>query len=136
MRQHDRLGHAVAVVGKQFERAAAIGLGAVATAAGLGHGAVAAVDWVGNLQDTTPRPLGRPACALFRAAGQPQRNRLVGGAEHSVHAPHAARQTRARAGGPTGRFGTGRTKVAACLSPLLLQDERPGAVSGPAATGA
>jgi hypothetical protein len=39
-------------------------------------------------------------------------------------------------GGPTGRFGTGRTKVAACLSPLLLQDERPGAVSGPAATGA
>ena len=39
---------------------------------------------------------GRPAGALFRTAGQPQRNRLVGGAEHSVHAPHPARRTRAR----------------------------------------
>jgi len=43
VRDHDRFGRAIAGCGKQFERAAAVGLGAVATAAGLGHGQVAAV---------------------------------------------------------------------------------------------
>jgi hypothetical protein len=37
----------------------------------VGHGVVAAVDWVGNLQDTTPRPLGGPAVHYFGPAGQP-----------------------------------------------------------------
>src|SRR5262249_25667944 len=37
VREHDRLGRAVAGR-EQFERAATIGLGAVATTAGLGHG--------------------------------------------------------------------------------------------------
>ena len=40
--QH-RLGAAITGGGKEFKRAAAVGLGAVATAAGLGHGVVAAV---------------------------------------------------------------------------------------------
>src|SRR5262249_9607111 len=43
VREHHRLGAAVAGSGEQLERAAAVGLGAMATAAGLGHGAVAAV---------------------------------------------------------------------------------------------
>jgi hypothetical protein len=43
VREHDRLGRAVTGSGEQLERAAAVGLEAVATAAGLGHGVVAAV---------------------------------------------------------------------------------------------
>ena len=43
VRPQERPGAAVARSGEQFERAAAVGLGAVATAAGLMHGVVAAV---------------------------------------------------------------------------------------------
>jgi hypothetical protein len=44
MRDHERLGRPVAGGGKQLdERAAAVGLEVVRTAAGLGHGVVAAV---------------------------------------------------------------------------------------------
>ena len=42
-RDHERLGAAVRAGYEQFERAATVGLGAVAMAEGLGHGAVAAV---------------------------------------------------------------------------------------------
>jgi len=56
MGEHHRLGAAVARAREQLERAAAVGVGAVATAAGLGHGVVAAVDRIGDLQDITPRP--------------------------------------------------------------------------------
>jgi len=61
-------------------------------AGGRGHGGGAGgeawrwrqVDRVGDFQDTTPRPSGRPACALFRAAASRSGIRLVGGAKHSV----------------------------------------------------
>ena len=44
VRAHDRFGTALLRAGRQpFERAAAVGLEAVATAAGLGHGVAAAV---------------------------------------------------------------------------------------------
>jgi hypothetical protein len=47
----------------EFEGPAAVGVGA---AAGVGHGVVAAVDWVGDLQDTTPRPSeGGPPVRYF-----------------------------------------------------------------------
>jgi hypothetical protein len=43
MREHDCLGRPVRRAGEQLERAAAVGLGAVATAARVGHGVAAAV---------------------------------------------------------------------------------------------
>src|SRR6516162_4859524 len=43
MREHDCLGRPVRRAGEQLERAAAVGLGAAARAAKLGHGVAAAV---------------------------------------------------------------------------------------------
>jgi hypothetical protein len=69
----------------QFERASAVRLG------GHGDGGEGEawsqwrrVDRVGDLLPRHARQGGPPV--LFRAVSQPQRNRLVGGAEHSVHA--------------------------------------------------
>src|SRR5262249_20806417 len=56
VRDHDRLAAAIAARCEQFEGAAAVGLGIAATAVRVGHGVVAAVDRVGDLQDTTRRP--------------------------------------------------------------------------------
>jgi hypothetical protein len=50
VRDYERLGAAAARCGQQLdERAAAVGLGAVATAAEVGHGVVAAMDRAGGL---------------------------------------------------------------------------------------
>jgi hypothetical protein len=55
VRDHDRFGRAIARRGQQFERAAAVGLGAAAVAAGLGA-------W------STKRSDGRRAARIARAA--------------------------------------------------------------------
>src|SRR5262245_10021704 len=52
---------------EQFERAAAVGLGATAVTVGLGHGATVVADLVGGCQDTTPSPL--EACWWAEVAG-------------------------------------------------------------------
>ena len=69
MREHDRLGRTVAGGREQFERAAAVGLGAVATAAGLGHGVVAAV--LGRCPKDIRRSERPHGYALDRAIGRP-----------------------------------------------------------------
>jgi len=63
VREHQRLGAAVRGGGEQFEGAATVGLGAVARAAGLGHGGAAVVmNWA--RQDTTRPGPARWACGL------------------------------------------------------------------------
>ena len=72
VRDHKRLGAAVARRGQQLERAAAVGLGAVATAAGLGHGVGGR--WLNWGREDTTRPGAKAAvaaaCALFRRDSQ------------------------------------------------------------------
>jgi hypothetical protein len=69
-RPRHRLGRAVTGSGEQLERAAAVGLGAVARAAGLGHGVGGR--WLNWGREDTTRPGAKAAaaaaCALFRRA--------------------------------------------------------------------
>jgi hypothetical protein len=78
MRPQDRIGAALESTSEQSERAAEVGLRDVMTAAGVGHGVVAAV--LGrcpkDITEPAPVPLGAPAtwpshCGLAPCAPQP-----------------------------------------------------------------
>jgi hypothetical protein len=110
-----RLDAAVAAGGEQFERAAAVGLGAVVTVAGLGHGVVAAV------RGRCPKDIRRPETIRGRT-GMPSTARSESFEAVDVHG--VARQRSPSEQARRHRRGRASPVVSLALEKLLVVNVR------------